>query len=332
MPCYGLENNEDSIRCIKCPHKTGCAELMGTLKNHVSIDKTRFSFIPLQMVSYANTVGYTNDPDADCIEATYVLCHEWVFDSKSTGSVGNHKALILTRASESGTSLKLFILANMLGWKQSHPAQTFHAVMLTNAFAVHQVKVFASTCSKLYGSFNSTTLDKMTGSGIEEKDIETQILNSEVMAGSWIVEYKLHNSGAVSQNLYARKEMALHPYWLAIEPSYYRDVLSDYIQCNDPSLSSDIRRHRGDAVRIMGRLKTHPRLALSTFRIREHIMSRAVTEVLSTHGMGVADLLVDANRDVTSSIKFWTSVAVAIQQLECLRFVNRLPSIYDGRA
>ena len=280
------------------------------------------------MSKYLDGKPYTNDPDADNIEEVYKLCHKWVFDCKAAGGVGQYRALILTRAADSRASLKLFILANMLGWKQTHFDQPFHSKMLTSDFAVHQVKTFASSCSKLYGSFTCHSLDQIMGTDIESKDIETQILNSEIKAGAWIVDYKLFANGNVSQTMYERIETHLHPYWLAIEPTYYREVMYDHTLCPDPNLGEDVARHRLNVSHLLGKLKTHPSLALTVFRMREKIMPEAIQNVLSLKGLSSNEFQIDPTVYVTSPVKFWLSLALAIQQIECIKHVNGAVSIY----
>jgi len=302
---------------------------MGHLAQREGVDKAIFRFLPDNLLHYENMDVYGSDPDAVVMEEVYQFCHQWVFEHKAPGKIGLNRRAILERVRESETSIKLFFLANMLAWQQSHETEPFHAKVLTGDFAVHQVKTFAASCRKQFGAFDTTTLDRLMGSDVAKQDFEGLLLSSEMTAGNFIIGYKMFHSGTVSQTLYREKEGTLHPYWLAVEQTYYDDLLHQHIRRPDPNLSPVLAKHRWNTLHILGQLKRHSRQAVAVFLARERIMPEAVKRVLVQHGYAPEDFMIE-RRIVTSPLKFWSRLAVAIQQVELLDFVDGNPSIFDS--
>lgn len=330
LRCFGLEQSAVNPLCVACPHAHECREIMGNLKDRVPVDQVRFNFIPPAMRRDDGQDAMDADPDAEHIDEVYAFCHQWVFDEDPRDRVGRHKGLVLKQVKASDTTLKMFLLSNMLGWLQSHPAQKFYARSLTEDMALRQVKTFAETCYRRFGTFQTTGLDQLFGTDIATKDFETHLLSSEMTAGSWIIGYLMFHDGSMRQRLYADKELNLHPYWLAIEQSYFSEVLSAHIDRPDPQLSDTLRRHRWETSHILGKLKRKSSRASALFSARANIMPEAVRRVLGLRGYQTSHFQVDRREVIVNPLKFWVSLAVAIKQFECIKFVDGIPSAFDG--
>lgn len=305
---------------------------MGTLANRVTVDQTPFDLVPMGLGSaVGDSDVYDNDPSTSCIEEVYAFCHQWVFRHKAPGRIGLHRKAILNRVRESGTSIKLFFLANMLGWQESRPNTKFHAKVLTGEPAVRQVKTFASVCRERYGTFDTVALDNLTGSKIANEDFEHLLHKSEMEVGNWIIGYIMLKSGNVTENLYKEKEIDLHPYWLALEPSYFDLILRDYLANPDATTCPVLREHRHRAVHILGKLKHSSRSAMAVFRAKERVMPDVITRVLALRGFSVRDFMVE-RKIMRRTIRFWESLGRAIQHFECLNFVDKNKSMFDRLA
>jgi len=329
IKCFGLEQTLDNPLCPKCPHQPECASVMDYLARRESLDKATFSFLPDGLMDFRNADVNSVDPDVASMEEVYEFCHKWVFEDKAPANkIGiNQFHLVLNRVREAETSVKLFFLCNMLAWQQANGKQPFYSKMLTGDAAVHQVKTFASVCRTRFGAFDTTTLDRLLGSDVARKDFDQILLSSEMTAGNWIIGYKMFKSGNVAQNLYADKETLLHPYWLAIEPTYYEHVLRGHVNHPDPNLSALIRKHRWTVVHIHGQLKRRQRKAVAVFHARERIMPEAIHRVLAQRGFQPDDFMIERSV-VTDSIRFWSRLAVAIQQVELLKLVDGNTSVF----
>ncbi len=330
MACYGLEQFPTNPLCPTCPHKTGCAELMDHLAGRIKITEAAFRFVP-PLLEYRYTVdeAFRIDLDRSNIEKVYAFCHEWVFGYSPKSRIGKYEEAIMARVVQAETSLKLFFLANMYGWKQSKQTP-FYAKVLTMEHAIEVLHTFAKTCDKAYGVFDTTTLDRLNAREGDMGWIEDHLLNSEVIAGSWIVNYKLFNSGDIETRLYRECEEALHPYWLAIETSYWVEVFRKHLAEPNPNLATTLKRHRSNVSNTIGKLKKEPLRSVMAFTGRERIMPKAIEKVLALRGLSADDFLVEPGYQVRCSIRFWTALAIAVQHVECLRFVNKIPSAFDG--
>lgn len=326
--CFGLEQNFGNPLCTGCEHKEGCAALMQDLADRVEVDQAKFNFMPVGLADHP-LAKEMEDPDAHNLKEVYSLCYEWIFDKKARGNIDKERNIILQRAKEANASLKMFMLANMLGWKQSHHGTNFYPRCLTGESAVEQVKVFASICQKQFGTFDISSIDLLTGGNIADQDFEGHLLNSETITGAWIVNYRLFKSGNMLKKFYAEKEIALHPFWLATEKSYCDTVLA--LEPDIPTYDQDdvIRKHRWNARRVISKLKKDTRRAILVFSTRARIMPAAIQRVLGQRGLRPEHFRID-RLPVVDSIKFWIRLAQAIQHYECLKFVDNFPSAFDN--
>jgi hypothetical protein len=327
LRCFGLEQDQANEVCLTCAHRRECAGLMGALARRVPADQVRFALTPLPLLKPPDEVNAA-DPDAANLEEVYAFCYEWVFHHKAPNRIGRHAALVLKRAAQSKTSLKLFLLANLLGWSESHPAQRFQPSSLAGEFATDQVLTFAATCRRQFGTFDTTALDQLFGTDIARQDIEALLLNSEMTAGTWIINYQLCNDGHLTKALYQAKELSLNPYWLAIEPSYLPLLLA-HVRAPAEDLSPVLRRHRWNTANVLGSLKRRPRSAVAVFNMRERILPEAIRRVLGLRGFQPTDFMVDDRAALRDPLRFWVELTAAIQQFECLNLVEDRSCAFD---
>lgn len=303
---------------------------MGDLAHRVPVDQTPFHLLPEAFNRWITPESVDNsDPYAHSLEEVYNLCHKWVFGKKPTYLIARNGPAIMERVRESNTSIKMFLITNMLAWNESRPDTAFVPKVLTTASAVNHVKTFASICRDRYGTFDTTALDNLTGSQIAEQDIETLLLSSEMTAANWIIGYRLLHSGDISPRLYEEKEASLNPYWLAIEPTYFRDVLAEHLRDPGATQCPVVREHRHKVAHTLGQLKRHWRLAAIVFLARQRIMPEAIVRVLALRGFRPHDFMVKPDKPLISPLRFWRELAKAIQQVECLNFVDKIPSVLD---
>lgn len=331
IKCFGLEQHPGNKSCPTCPHQRECEDLMGNLVDRIEVDKARFQLIPPGLVKRLNIPDvYEWDPDLLNIEKVYEFCHKWVFGTKPSGSVGKHRKLILQRVRQAKTSIKMFFLTNMFGWKESRDHQRFSAKVLTLDYAVDQVNTFASVCHKKYGAFDTSGLDLLMKSDVATQDFESHLLNSEIMAGNWIVGYKLFHQGRIVENIYREIEIELNPYWLATEETYFNEILQPHLDnpgaCDDPV----IKKHRWNALQVRGRMLREPRRALLVFTRRQVIVKVAIQKVLATRGLRAEHFLME-DIPVVNMFKFWARLGQAVQHYECLKYVEGLPSAFDAK-
>lgn len=303
---------------------------MGHLANRIDVDKVRFKLMPVAIwpQGEAETV-YDSDPSLRDIEDVYILLHSIVFRCKPRGRVGRSRDLIAEGARRAGVSIKLFMLANMCGWDHSHNGIPFFAKSMTGDFAVKQVKKFAEVCRERYGTFDVTSLDMLMGTDAAQKDLDSIMLNSEVIAGTWIVSYKIFYAGDMYRKLYDELELSLHPSWLAIEPTYKAYVLNRHIK--EPFGTERVKAHRWNVMHTMREMKRDNRLCQSRmfFRKREQIMPQAVRKVLAMRNFRPDHFQME-DSVVVNALKFWGRLGQAVQHYECLNFVDKLPSAFDS--
>ncbi len=310
--------------------------MMGTLAGRVSVDQVPFEFMPPAFVAKCRDTNDL-DPDLPRMDGVYVFCYEWAFNSELKGSrrdshlkaLKEHGAIIRERVRDAGTSVKLFFLAAMLTWKRTNLASKFHPKFFISEFSAHQVRGLAKTCQDRFGTFDVMALDSMMDSDVAQRDFETLLLNSEIVAGSWIIGYKLFHSGNLVNRLYAEKETALNPYWLAIEPSYRDCVLVPHL--DNPGLceSKVLRDHRWNVSQVLARLKKQERKAMAVFSARERVMPEAIQRVLGQRGLRPEHFEIE-NIPVVNALKFWVRLGNAIQHYEYLKFVDNYPSVFDA--
>ena len=195
--------------------------------------------------------------------------------------------------------------------------------MLLGASAVKRARMYAEMCNREFGSFKLPALSSLVNEDFVNASLEKHMLHSEVVAGKFIVGHKMLHGGPVWDLLFDTHELTLDPYWLAIDETYLTQVFYPYL--DKKSGTDQIQQHRFSVKQVLGHLKKYSTAAQNTFHIREKIMPEAVAEVLNSFGHQPDDFSIDPE-PVTKPLEFWVYLGRAMQQFQCLLYLEGQPS------
>jgi hypothetical protein len=311
LQCYGVEYDRADSMCQKCPHAKSCSGISQTRRGKVKLNKVEFDFVPADLSKFS--VQETDD-----VEALYRLCFRLVFGDEQPDSLrkfqdADHRLMLA--AEQARCSTKLFMMCVMLARRQLAPGTRFYASYLFAKGAGGLVNEYRDMARDKYGTFDSQTLGSLTG-GDELTKAKVRLMNSEVLAGMWIVGHKLRFSGSPTEMFYAENELKLDPAWLCLEPTYYE------WHDRHPPVSAAIQKHRADVHRTNGWLRKRKDVATAYFELRSSMFKRAVDEVLDRQGFRSEDF--EAPELVTDAVRFWGRLGLAIQHVNCLQLAGVL--------
>lgn len=333
LPCYGLEHSPVAPDCIACPHKVPCADNHGKRKNRVPLSRAVFRLVPAAYNHVYDKVEEV-DPEIPEIKRLFTLCLATVFNKKLkqidvNSSIGKHAEEIVQLAAEAGCSLRLFMLANMVGFAAeraeqerigaSSRAKPFTAAQLTGKKALNRALLYAEVCRNQFGTFTLSALSSLSENDYEEKSIESAMLRSEISAGKFIVDYKIRHDGPPYEALFSSEELRLDPHWLAVEDNYRVTVLEQHLKTG--TVSEALKNHRFATAQVIGHLKKHRNTAISLFLTREANMATAIRTVLGMFNLTPEDLEVEAT-PIKDPLVVWTNVGRAIQHARVLRYLE----------
>ena len=202
-------------------------------------------------------------------------------------------------------SIRLYIYAAMLGFKETSPDRRFRVGNLLGGEAERNVEQFRREAAAKFGIFDMTALLAVVGSTVEN-DART-LEECEWLAASWIVGHRqVHGQGAIA-SLYNSRELAFDPRWLATELSYRRWLMSDDKNKRD---SDELTRHRYRVSQVTSGLWLEQ---------RQQILPRVLSRVLSQYLMAASDF--EARSPVSQPLAFWAALGDAILQRKCLRLL-----------
>jgi hypothetical protein len=310
---------------------------MGERRHKVTIDKMVFKLVPERFGLDDTDMG--EDPELPNIERTYILCHVTVFGKRPKDKIGQYKNLVIQRFREAGCSLRLFMLANMVGYQQQsitisaklrgEAKNYFNASHLTTKQSITRLDMYREMCRKSFGTFDIGSLDTLTEGGYAENDLEKKMLHSEITAARKMLAFKLRNGGPGYAHLYAQEELTLDPHWLATEPTYEKTVLEPHRAGQHGTKT--VNNHRHSVSQVIMQMTRKRDWAIAVFQARERIMQKAIATVLHAHGFVPIDFefdpvfIVDQKPETShekSVMEFWVYIARAIMQAHCLRFLN----------
>lgn len=250
---------------------------------------------------------------AQNFETLYRTCFSLVYPNEQPDSLYRHKDAerrLNDIADEVGCSVRLYMLTAMIARRELAPESRFFANYLFAKNSAALVRDYGSLAKEAYGSFDYESLGMVTGGDQLTKDGK-RLLDSEVLAGQWILGYKIRKPGSVLQIFYAENEIRLHPVWLCLEPSYV-----DYHNQLD-GISQEIHHHRMEVRRIRRWLNKRRHVAVAYHEKRSKLFKQAVEEVLDSRGFQLDDF--ESAPIIHDAVKFWSRLALAIQHLGCLR-------------
>lgn len=324
LTCFGLSHKKTDPMCKACPHAADCRVYMGNRLSRIAIGDAKFSLVP-QELNATRRMEETNKEYRD-IEALYCECYRQVFGSKPVGYVGIYRDKLFQLAEICEVSVPLFILANMYGHCEAFPTSTFSPPMLVDNRAAHRVKCYTDACKQKFGAVSVRLLDLITGGDLAVYSLAQRMLDSEVRAGRWIIDYKLYHQGQPFEALFDDIENELDPCWLATEKRYEQRMKLYSTRSVQPENDPQQDTYHS-ALTVYARMKKFKHEAISNHQTRENIMPSAVEQVLHAFGYGTHDFEVE-DKPIDDPLQFWNRLAVAIQHLECLLFVNYHEGIY----
>lgn len=284
---------------------------------HTPLSELTFKFTPA-----LEETQLPVDPELNELQQLYERCYMTIFERAPTDRLDRRPraAEILQAACEqTGCTLRMFMLASMFGHRATAPNRNFYANALLGPYAIRRAELYRGACSKTFGTFDLQALTTIMKG--HDQGLEAKMLNSEIIAGQWIVGYKLRYPGAYGVPFYQSKELALDPYWLAVEDSYIRLVL---LPNRDTRTDiPELNRHRFAVSKIHHELKKDSRRkgrqTKAIFGIRERNAPEAVKRVLSHFGFSPNDFTTRAP-EVTNMMAFWGQLSTAMKN----HFVERL--------
>lgn len=311
LRCYGLEYQSGDPVCQKCPHRDGCQRVSTVRRGKVPLSRVEFNLLP-------SSLEETQIKGQDNVEKLYQTLYTLVYPGQQPDSLYKHKDAehrLRAISDEVGCSPRLYILCCLLARRTLCPDARFFANYLFAKNSSKLVEEFKDMAKEKYGSFDYESLSQLTG-GDELTRASARIRNSEVLAGRWILGYKIKRAGSPIDAFYSENEIRLDPIWLALEPSYI-----DFHNKFD-GISESIRNHRMETRRVWRWLRKNRHVAVNYYEHRSRLFKDSVAEVLGFYGYALDDF--ESPPLVHDAMKFWGRLALAIQHVGCLRLAGFL--------
>jgi hypothetical protein len=325
-PCFGLEFDLSNAICQACTVQADCFTALGPRQNVIPLTKLTFDLVPPAF--NLDTFDAGDDPELPNIERTYVLCFKTIFNRRPQDRIGQHKKTVINLFRQAKCSLRMFMLANMVGYVEQRKTIAavmreelevdFRASMLAQKAALKRVSGYSSWCRKSFGTFDLSSLGTLTDEDYADSDVDSR-LHSEVTAAQALVGYKIFKGGSPWSYVYQKEEIALDPFWLALEPSYFETILKPYLDGDKGTKTQ--ANHRFSVVQVIQQMKKQKDWAIALFQARERIMPKALGSVTHHWGFRPENFEIE-NKPVKDAGKFWIYLSRAIQHMECLRYVE----------
>ena len=291
---------------------------MGRRLSRVTLTHARFSLVP---PAYLRRYEEKNAVDRD-IEAHYCAAHYQVFGTDPLDSVGHNRHKLLELLTLTACDVHTFMLTSMHAHSLLSPNVPFQSSMLAQGKATERVRVYGKAAKEKYAAFSQHTLE-LLGATVNARDsAERRLQNSEFRAACWIIDYKLKGLGGnPTEPLLDAEEDNLDPMWLAAEDSYTQRLF-DY-----SARRIGVKQVRHDAHEMRQRMQKHKHAAISVFMARERCMRRVIEEVTHYYGHNTEAFEIE-DVPIENTLHLWWKLGLAIQHMECIRFVNYAEGIY----
>jgi hypothetical protein len=328
-PCFALEFDLTNEICRECPVNEDCFEALGQRKRMVPLSRVLVQLVPKgYRVELEMILG---DPELPELERVYILCYKTIFQKLPKDKIGQNKPKLLQMVKNAECSVRLYMLTLMIAHTRQkqivageNPAlandRPFTAGYLTANNALSHLDLYRDMCRKEFGTFDLTALDVLTGTSHEDSNIDRLLLKSEIIAGTFVVAYKIWHGGNYLEPLFRDKELHLDPHWLAIEPDYEETVFAAHV-AKAKGTPTELR-HRNSVAQVVRALKKRKDYSIGMHQARERAVRRAIPEVLNHFGYTPEDFEIE-NVPITRMLDFWCFVGRAISWHKCLKFVRR---------
>lgn len=293
--------------CGACPHRLPCSSRSKVRAGKVPLNRVEFKLVP-------PSLGDISDPED--VHAIYKSCYGMVFPNHPPdypGKIQGFSERVKALADEAECSVKMFILCLMVAKKSVDRDGRFFATACVGKNSPRLVEQFRLAVKDRYGVFDTFSL----GSFADDKHLahfKQKLMASEVLMGHWILGFKIANAGDPVKPFFSTQEYRLDPIWLCLEQSYgpYHD--------STEALTAEIAKHRSAVHLAYRQMRKNKKMALSYFEVRQSMMKEVVAEVLHRRGYQPDDF--ECPPVVTDVVKFWSRLALAIQHIDCLRFLG----------
>lgn len=280
---------------------------MGSRFGRTQISSSNFLLIPGALEDVSWTV-------IDDVTQEYKECHRIIFDRNCSIKFEDEEANALTAAARNlACSLKVFILTVMWTHQQVNFNKPFFKQMILSEGAKRRVSRYQQEVAARYGIFNYKTLSDYSTEGIADQSTEDLIISGETLAGHWILGYKIRKSGQVIESFLDSCEYQLPILWLALTQEYYPRLTAKSLT------SPELAKHRAQVSKLVVELKRDKRRAINLFKIRQKIMPRVIEKVLAEKGFDHSKF--KSSESWSSTILFWSRLALAVQQAWCWEYL-----------
>jgi hypothetical protein len=265
----------------------------------VSLRGAAWSRVEIKLAT-PSPIGRQDQPDQVDFPALYALAYSQVFVQKPavlpTPAIG---AAVIAACVELRVTPEAYVHACLLGHQVSCPERRFSPPLLISPSAAKRVRFYQKNAAARFGTSDPAALAAVTGR-VAPVTLASALLASEELFGGWIVGERLRRGGNGVAALYAHRETALSPWWLATEPTYARWRTTADVG------TAETRRHRQQVADI-------PESAQSALlRHRATAVRQAVPRVLTRHDLRETGLAFVS--PVTSAFSLWLAIGDALMQ------------------
>jgi hypothetical protein len=282
----------------------------------VSIDQAKFNLLPKELAE----IKWTEE---DEFRQIYDECYRVIFAPRfEPDSLYKRHGLrehVVTDAAKLRCPVRLFILTVMWGHREKNPTSRFYCTMLGGDAAARRVAAYRAEVEAQYGTFTEKTLTEYSGDSKDFQSYERILLDSEIVAGNWIVGYKMRWPGPAEIEFYKSNEFNMSDLWLAVEPSYYK-LLLDWNKNRVGTAEQNKKRVR--VAKLTVQLRKQSKHAISIFKMRETIMPLAIRKVAADKGFSVRQFRISNQLQYIDTFQFWTRLGLAIQHLWCWEYLR----------
>lgn len=339
LPCFGLEHDKYDKQCRACPHADACIEHMASRVDKLPLDKLRFDILPEKFRVHSYAIHEMEDPELPYLQRLFCDCYASVFGKNPTENISRYKDLIAAGARKVPCSVRMFIMSNMVAHEvheatviehtEKNRAARFTGKLLTGKLAVKRATEYQEMCQERFGTFSLKSLEVVTDT--DKDSLEETMFNSESTVGNWIVAYKIHARAPRLETilaLYADKELALAPEWLALEETYTEHVIRPYL--DKKTGSETLQRHRFNVWQAHAQYKNRISIGRNAWLARQQILAKTVATVVSNFGYRPGDFLYP-REPITDMFTFWMELGGVIRHNHCWRFLRGEPSYFTAR-
>lgn len=292
--CFGLSYAPADPLCQACAYNSRCAEFIGQRSGQVPLDRVSVNLAaPIRQ----NVVASASPTD---VNSVYQLAHRRVFAVASRDFVSRDTAAAVTsNAADLAMSIEPYVYAVLLGHKISCPERRFAQHFLGGESAVKRARFYRKEAARRYAVVDVTAIGALSDN---TASLDCEMQRSEQLFGEWIVNTRLRNGGNGVTALYAMREMALSPYWLATEPTFSQAPAN-------PSKLIASRRCE------VARLEPH---AAELCLVRSRSLLAVAGKVSAARSVPLRLLRGHA---VTDAFRFWLALGDALQRTAALQLL-----------